>query len=127
MNEASRILTVCGMRSSKALRPVVEALGSRPLAQWRSQDSNADSLQGLKVSVFFYKCFSLTKGLIPKVTQIGFNKCMRKPEKFRYWDEHLDIEYEIFSVIFAHSHFCRFPRQADKENSRFKVSNRGEN
>ena len=31
-----------------------------------------------------------------------------------------------FSVIFAHSHFCRFPGWGTKRNDRPEVPNRGE-
>lgn len=46
-----------------------------------------DSLQELKIGIF-KKCFTLTKGLPFVVAEWGFNKCMKKLEKFRYWDEH---------------------------------------
>ena len=38
------------------------------------------------------KYFGLTKSLTPVVTLLEFNKYIRKREKFRFWDKHLDIE-----------------------------------
>ena len=42
--------------------------------------------------MMFLEIFQPNKGLRPVVTQLGFNKCMKKLEKFSYWDKHLDTE-----------------------------------
>lgn len=40
----------------------------------------------------FLKYLRLTKDLTPVVIPLEFNKCMKKLESFRYWNELLDIE-----------------------------------